>query len=223
MFEAIHGSAPSLAGQNLANPSGLLLAAVMMLVHIRQFEVATRVHNAWLKTVEDGIHTADIFTAGTSRQRVGTAEFAAAVVDRLGKAPETLRPVAYKEAQSMSLWRENGQRRKADKQLVGVDVFLDWAQGSPNDLGGALRQVSVPPLQLRVITNRGVKVWPDGLPETFCTDHWRCRFLAGEGETVRPAQVLELLRSVTEAGFDNIKTENLYLFDGVPGFSAVHG
>lgn len=223
MFEAIHGSAPALAGQNLANPSGLLLAAVMMLVHIGQFDVAARVHNAWLKTIEDGIHTADIFTEGSSRQKVGTDAFAAAVIDRLGQTPQTLKPVAYKAEQSMSLWQENVHHRKAEKRLVGVDVFLDWAQGSPSDLGGALRLAAVAPFQLRVITNRGVKVWPDGLPETFCTDHWRCRFLAGEGDTVRPSQVVELLQSVIGAGFDNIKTENLYLFDGVPGFSAVHG
>ena len=80
MFEAIHGSAPRRAGQNLANPSGLLLAAVMMLVHIGQGEVATRVYNAWLKTIEDGIHTYDIFREGVSRQKVGTNEFADAVI-----------------------------------------------------------------------------------------------------------------------------------------------
>ncbi|MBD0426128.1 hypothetical protein FF099_09635 [Aquisalinus flavus] len=60
MFEAIHGSAPDIAGKNIANPSGLLMAGVMMLVHIGQGEVAGRVHNAWLKTIEDGIHSADI-------------------------------------------------------------------------------------------------------------------------------------------------------------------
>ena len=97
MFEAIHGSAPRRAGQNLANPSGLLLGAVMMLVHIRQPQVAGRVHNAWLRTLEDGLHTYDIFTEGKSRQKVGTREFAQAVVDRLGQNPETLKPVAYQE------------------------------------------------------------------------------------------------------------------------------
>ena len=207
----------------MANPSGLLLAEVMMLVHIGQSEVATQVHNAWLKTMEDGIHTYDIFKEGVSRQKVGTTEFAAAVIGRLGEAPELLQPVSYKAAQSMSLWQKNAHHKKAKKRLVGVDVFLDWEKGSPDDLGSALSEVSVGSLQLRVITNRGVKVWPNGLPETFCTDHWRCRFLGNEGEAIAPGHVVELLKRVTEAGFDNIKTENLYLFDGVPGFSAVHG
>ena len=96
MFEAIHGSAPRRAGQNLANPSGLLLGAVLMLVHIDQPEVAERVHNAWLRTIEDGIHTYDIFTEGVSTQKVGTKEFAAAVIERLGQKPNTLKPVTYK-------------------------------------------------------------------------------------------------------------------------------
>src|SRR4030081_2005725 len=91
MFEAIHGSAPRRAGQNLANPSGLLLGAVMMLVHIQQPEVATRVHNAWLRTIEDGIHTYDIFVEGVSKQKVGTKEFADAVVARLGQQPRVLK------------------------------------------------------------------------------------------------------------------------------------
>ncbi len=223
MFEAIHGSAPRIAGQGRANPSGLVLAAVMMLVHIGQLATATRVHNAWLKTIEDGVHTYDIFNQGESRQKVGTLDFAAAVVARLGEVPQMLKPVSYEASQNLSLWRQNvGQQKKAHKRLVGVDVFLDWEPGSPNDLGSALSVVTVGPLRLRVITNRGVKVWPDGLPETFCTDHWRCRFL-GEGDTVQPGQVVELLQRVMEAGFDPIKTENLYLFDEVPGFSAVHG
>src|SRR5208337_2755921 len=103
MFEAIHGSAPRRAGQNLANPSGLLLGAVLRLVHIDQPEVAERVHNAWLRTIEDGIHTYDIFTEGVSTQKVGTKEFAQAVIARVGQKPNTLKPVAYaKRAPSAS-------------------------------------------------------------------------------------------------------------------------
>ncbi|MEO7144655.1 MAG: NADP-dependent isocitrate dehydrogenase, partial [Bryobacteraceae bacterium] len=96
MFEAIHGSAPRRAGQNLANPSGLLLGAVLMLVHIGQIDAAARVHNAWLRTIEDGVHTYDVFSEGISLQKVGTREFAVAVAARLGQSPQTLKPVQYK-------------------------------------------------------------------------------------------------------------------------------
>ena len=98
MFEAIHGSAPRRAGQNLANPSGLLLGAVMMLVHIDQPDIAERVHNAWLRTMEDGAHTYDIYEEGVSKQKLGTKEFAEAVVSRLGQKPQTLKTVSYSGA-----------------------------------------------------------------------------------------------------------------------------
>jgi isocitrate dehydrogenase len=110
------------------------------------------------------------------------------------------------------------------KELVGVDVFLDWHKGSANELGETFRQVSGDGLELVVITNRGAKVWPEGLPETFCTDHWRCRFMAPEhGTPIDHDQVIELLRRVNNAGFDFIKIENLYNFNGKPSYSVVAG
>src|SRR5918996_783694 len=103
MFEAIHGSAPRRAGQNLANPSGLLLGAVMMLVHVGLNEHAEKVHNAWLRTIEDGIHTYDIYDEAVSKQKVGTNEFATAVIERLGQTPQILKPRKYKAADGASL------------------------------------------------------------------------------------------------------------------------
>ncbi|MCB1136054.1 MAG: NADP-dependent isocitrate dehydrogenase, partial [Chlamydiia bacterium] len=102
MFEAIHGSAPRRAGQNLANPSGLFHGALLMLAHIGQSEVAENAHNAWLKTIEDGIHTYDIFKEGVSKEKVGTKEFAQAVVKRLGQRPVKLKPATYKGGASHS-------------------------------------------------------------------------------------------------------------------------
>src|SRR5438309_5607318 len=106
MFEAIHGSAPRRSGQNLANPTGLLLGAIMMLVHIGQTNAAEKVHNAWLRTIEDGVHTYDIYDEQTSKQKVGTKEFAQAVVDRLGKEPHTLRAVTYKQEDMAEVYGE---------------------------------------------------------------------------------------------------------------------
>jgi isocitrate dehydrogenase len=95
MFEAIHGSAPDIAGKDIANPGGLLLASVMMLVHIGQPDVAAKIQNAWLRTIEDGIHTGDSYVEGQSAELVGTTAFADAVISRLGQLPEVLAPVAY--------------------------------------------------------------------------------------------------------------------------------
>lgn len=223
MFEAIHGSAPRRAGQNLANPSGLLLGAVMMLNHIGQTDIATKVHNAWLKTLEDGIHTYDIFKEGTSKTKVGTKEFAQAVTDRMGQRPEKLKAVDYKNVPKVEAHKEASKRVRQDKALVGVDVFLDFSTGSAEDLGELLKKVTAGELSLQFISNRGVKVWPEGNPETYCTDHWRCRFMPGkEGISIHNSNLLELLQKIDEAGFDFIKTENLYTFDGEQAFTKAH-
>jgi isocitrate dehydrogenase len=220
MFEAIHGSAPRRAGQNLANPSGLFLGAMLMLVHIGQADVAERAHNAWLKTLEDGVHTYDIYKAGVSTQKVGTKEFAQAVVARLGQTPSTLKVVKYNNPTGDAPKLGTAAlkpRTPAKKDLVGVDVFLDWSNGAPDELGTALQAAGADGLTLTAIANRGTKVWPDGQPDTFCTDHWRCRY---QGEGVTHSHVSGLLQRLGDAGFDYIKTENLYNFDGQPGFSA---
>ena len=223
MFEAIHGSAPRRAGQNLANPSGLLLGAVMMLVHVGLTEHAERVHNAWLRTIEDGIHTYDIYDEKVSKQKVGTKEFAEAVVERLGQTPQILKARKYSKGEESHV-SGTGGGQAPQKELVGVDVFLDWTSGSANDLGDSLSKVNGEGVKLTMISNRGVKVWPGGHKETFCSDHWRCRFLpeGGDGK-VAHTQVISLLGRIAGAGYDFIKTEGLYTFDGQRGFSLDQG
>lgn len=224
MFEAIHGSAPRRAGQNLANPSGLLLGAVMMLVHIGQPEVAERVHNAWLRTLEDGIHTYDIYVEGVSKQKAGTREFSEAVIARLGQSPEKLKRVSYATEQKEAPEARTLTRTNDTKALVGVDVYLDWKQGLPDQLGAALKKISNQGLELRAITNRGARVWPNGLPETFTTDHWRARYVSSQaGKAVSHTQVVTLLQQIADAGFDFIKTENLYTFNGKAEYSTIPG
>jgi isocitrate dehydrogenase len=225
MFEAIHGSAPRRAGQNLANPSGLLLGAVLMLVHIGQADVAERVHNAWLSTIEDGIHTYDIYTDGVSRQKVGTKEFAEAVAEHVGRTPQTLKAVGYKTGSNEAFHQPAARERaRAKKELVGVDVFLDWTAGSADQLGESLKGLAGDKLKLQMISNRGVKVWPGGNSETFCSDHWRCRFTAqAEGSSVSHNEIIQLLQRIGDGGFDFIKTENLCTFDGERGYSLDQG
>ncbi|HEY6066630.1 MAG TPA: NADP-dependent isocitrate dehydrogenase [Thermoanaerobaculia bacterium] len=218
MFEAIHGSAPRRAGQDLANPSGLLLAAVMMLVHIDQPDVAEKVHNAWLKTIEDGVHTYDVYTEGTSAKKVGTREFAQAVVERLGSRPAQLKVASYSRAPEAAAKRAAARRPSADRVLVGMDVFVSW-RGGAEDLERRLSPLVRDGLALTTISNRGIRVWPDGFPETMHTDHWNCRFEAGGSPTTHEA-LAALLGRVAESGLDFIKTENLYTFDGQRGYSS---
>jgi isocitrate dehydrogenase len=223
MFEAVHGSAPDIAGKGIANPSGMLLGAIAMLVHIGQAEIATKLHNAWLKTIEDGIHTGDIFSDRVSTKRVGTDEFTAAVIERIGQLPVKLTPVNYVGGASLTMIPEVSETKPAKKERVGVDVFVHW-RGEPNDLGEQISALNGDGLKLTMISNRGIKVWPDGIPETRCTDHWRCRFEAiTPGKTVTVMQILSLILRVGNARFDPVKTEHLFLFDGKPGFSLGQG
>lgn len=222
MFEAIHGSAPRRAGQNLANPSGLLQGAIMMLVHIGQNDVAEKVQNAWLKTIEDGIHTYDIFKEGISKKKVGTKEFADAVIARLGQKPSQLKPVHYEKGTNFKL-PKYVRKPASKKELIGVDLFVHWRNSNPNELAALLQQIEFGNIKLSMITNRGIKVWPEGFEETFCTDHWRCRFKDKDENTISKKDIILLLTRADENNIDVIKTENLYKFDGVPAFSLGQG
>lgn len=227
MFEAVHGSAPDIAGRDIANPSGLLLSAVMMLVHLGRQQPAAAIHNAWLSTLEDGLHTADIYRHGISRQQVGTRAFAEAVIARLGRQPHVLKPVNYPESETFApptAPRDIARPTPAEKRLVGVDIFLNWDEADRDAmvLGRRLEAIAGPEFRLALITNRGVKVYPSGNPYTLRTDHWRCRFPMTDAEA-GPEAIARLLLRITGAGLDAVKTENLYEFDGVRGYSQAQG
>lgn len=218
MFEAIHGSAPRRAGQNLANPSGLILASVLMLVHVGLPEVAATVHNAWLKTLEDGIHTYDIYKPETSKQKVGTKEFAQAVIQRLGQLPTTLKPVQYSTPKNLGVTH----RRHAPtvkKEVLGVDVFI-YHHGTVDELHKKLETIKSHPFKLILIGNRGVKVWPEIMPETSCVDSWRCRYMAEKkGHQVTHGEIADLLKKLSENHIDFTQIELLCTFDGQPGYT----
>ncbi|MCX7677482.1 MAG: NADP-dependent isocitrate dehydrogenase, partial [Alteraurantiacibacter sp.] len=219
MFEAIHGSAPDIAGQGIANPSGLLLAGVMMLVHLGQSEAAARIHNAWLRTIEDGQHTVDIYREGHSAARLGTEAFADAVIARLGELPQTLAPVSYAAKQSVSAGTADAAESSAAdrpvRTLRGIDVFV-CSRESAEALAARVEAAAGGLLPLQMLTNRGVKVWPSGHASTFCTDHWRCRFEAKPEQEVSKAMLVELQARLAAAGIDFVKTEHLIAFDGTP-------
>lgn len=226
IFEAIHGSAPDLPA-DVANPSGLLLAGVEMLRHLGRGAIAAKVMNAWLCALEDGIHTRDIAGPYTA-EHAGTRRFTEAVIERLGSRPEQLTPL---DAPAESVEGVTGEERRGisvmvrsvpveEKVLAGVDVFVDWDGIAPDELAVRLQAAAGMLFELKMITNRGVKVWPNGRKETLCTDHWRCRFEA-EGRKIE--DVAELLLKLANSGIEFIKTEHLYRFDGKPGYSLGQG
>lgn len=222
MFEAIHGSAPRRAGQNMANPSGLLQGAIMMLTHIGQTEVAEKIQNAWLKTIEDGIHTYDIYKKNVSKEKVGTKEFAEAVIANLGVKPSILKEVNYSKNVALHLPKYI-KKAPQDKALVGIDLFVHWNGTNPDEIAKIMQSINTENKHLTMITNRGIKVWPNGFEETYCTDHWRCRFKPTNGKIMFKNQIITLLTKAQEAKIDVVKTENLYEFDGVQAYSLGQG
>jgi len=220
MFEAIHGSAPDIAGKNIANPSGLLRAAIMMLHHLGEQHTADKIKNAWLCTLENRIYTEDIFQSGQNAERVGTRAFADAVIEQLGNEPKTFRPTRHSSEVKMTI--QPYKRRPArEKTLDGVDVFIHWSGKNVDDLAARIATLH-PEFKLLMITNRGVKVWPNGFEETFCTDHWRCRF-EKTADAISNTDVAQLLSRMAENGVDFIKTEHLYRFDGDRAYSLGQG
>jgi isocitrate dehydrogenase len=182
------------------------------------------VHNAWLRTIEDGVHTYDIFTEGVSTQKVGTKEFANAVVARLGQKPNILKPVKYAKRPEGTDAAPAAHQLTADNtrmELKGIDVFVYWPSRDPNALAAAMGKFAGNGLTLQMIDNRGVKVWPAGRAETFCTDSFRCRFMA-EGTTTMAA-CLGVLQQVAAAGIEIASTQALRTFDGAPGFTLAQG
>jgi isocitrate dehydrogenase len=221
MFEAIHGSAPDISGQNKANPSGLINGAIMMLDHIGEVEAASKIQAALLKTIEDGIHTPDIFKA-SSKELVGTKEFAQAVIANLGKKPTQLKTDDFSKSTQIKITPYVRKPRK-EKVLQGVDLFADWQGEEMEDLVKGLKAINTDNLRLEMITNRGVKVWPEGFKETFKTDHWRCRYTNEDGKAIEKEEIIKLLQNAADHGIDAVKTENLYTFDGVRGYSLGQG
>ncbi len=219
MFEAIHGSAPRRAKQNVANPSGLLQAAILLLIHIDQKDCAKKIQNAWLKTLEDGLHTYDIYQEGVSKKKLGTKEFTEAIIKRLGENPKKLQS-SISEKSSTKKSRKLSQIKKEQKTLVGVDVFIDDAHLCVPDFVQKIEKMKLP-LSLKSIDSRGLRIWPSSdSSNALLSDHWCCRFTTKTPfQRITPSSIVELLRGMEKHDIDFIKTEGLYLFDGKIGFS----
>lgn len=239
MFEAIHGSAPDIAGQNIANPTGLINAATMMLIHIGQSEVAEKIRNALYKTIEDGVHTQDIYSQAVSSKKVGTKEFAYEVIARLGQKPEKLSIADFSAAKkSAAIQRKTEEIAKAEvRSLIGFDLFIEW-QKEFDDLLAVLKAMESKKLEVKMISSKGLLLWPHldkhAMPN-FTNGQLILRFV-GKGITgkssnevidaiksISHSDILEMLKILNEKKIDFVKYEGLYLFDGKPGFTSGQG
>lgn len=239
MFEAIHGSAPDIAGQDIANPTGLIHGAVMMLTHLGQNEVAAKIRNALYKTIEDGIHTADIFNEKTSKKKVGTKEFTQAVIGNLEQKPSVL-PVASEVSgvrrQALGM-PATDNRQPATKSLIGFDLFIDW-QEEFDELLAMLKQMESEKLEVKMISAKGLLLWPlidKHMMPNYLKGLTVLRFI-GKGITGKSSNeiidasksishqdIIEMLVVLEQKKIDFVKYEGLYLFDGAPGYTSGQG
>lgn len=220
MFEAIHGSAPRMS-RDSANPSGILNSGVMMLVHMGQLEVASKVQNAWLKTLEDGTHTKDIYREGVSKKLVGTKAFADAVIANLGQKPAQLKAVEFKP--NTKATTKTMPPFTAKREVVGLDVFIYEDNRDPNVLGKKLESIPVEGMKMVSLANRGIKVYPKVSENVYCSDLWRAQYIAPEGQTVTQEQIVALLKQLVAAKVEFVQTQTLCTFDGKKAFAASQG
>lgn len=237
MFEAIHGSAPDIAGKDIANPSGLIQAAIMMLVHIGQVDVANLVRNALYKTIENGIHTADIYNEKTSKRKVGCKEFTRAVIENLGEAPDELPKANFQIAKEHKKIAISENEKSVKKSLIGFDLFIDW-QKDFSDLVKALKEMESEKLEVKMISAKGLLLWPlidQHMMPNFNKGLVTLRFI-GKGisgksssdiinfeKTITHQDIIDMLSDISKKNIDFVKYEGLYLFDDKVSYSSGQG
>ena len=238
MFEAIHGSAPDIAGKDMANPTGLIHGAIMMLVHIGQNDVASKIRNALYKTIEDGVHTPDVYNETTSKKKVGTKEFTKAVIANLGQKPSQLEVASYSLANKKTEIKvEKAATHLEKKSLIGFDLFIDWPQEF-DQLLEVLKGMESEKMEVKMISAKGLLLWPlidKHMMPNYAKGLTVLRFI-GKGitgkssneiidanKTISHQDIIEMLNVLNEKKFDFVKYEGLYLFDGKPGYTSSQG
>lgn len=219
IFEAVHGSAPKYAGKNAINPTAVILSSVMMLKHLQFFDEAETIENALFATLQKGVLTGDVvgYDRGAS-----TSDFASAIIDNLGHSVDGYtirrgRPLTMPEPVANPVTVVPEQRR-----VIGVDVFVESGL-MPTELGPQLEALAEGlPVRLKMISNRGTKVYPDGNTNIDVVDHYRCRFVLREDGELSRSEIRDLLARI-ESSIDWVHIELLQEFDGQPAYTKAQG
>lgn len=231
IFEAVHGTAPDIAGRGIANPTSLLLSGIMMLRHIGLLRAGAIIENALLATLESGIHTGDFGDPNT--EPVNTQGFADAVIAHLGKTPSSRETRKVPETESVTFTPPTRPKvnelmqtfTQTESHVRGCDMYIDTTI-TPLELAERLtRLADGTPFELTMISNRGTQVWPSGSPYTEIVDYYRVRFELRDANMIgRIGQgpTIDLLRMVGEK-FGITDFQPLKEYDGKPGYSLAQG
>lgn len=206
VFEAVHGSAPDIAGKNMANPTAILLSSIQMLQFMGLVAHANAIMAALTGTLASGTKTRDL--GGTTT----TSEFTDAIIARLESvAPDVTGIMAGASSQVRRRPTNNNELW----ELRGVDVFIAHDKGIP--------QVpeSFEKFTLRMISNRGTQVWPRASPRILLVDHYRARYVADS--QVTREEIMRLVSAIADAGFAWCHLELLHYADGEPRYTITPG
>jgi isocitrate dehydrogenase len=233
IFEAVHGTAPDIAGRGIANPTSLVLSGLMMLRHIGLVRQAGLIQNALLTALEDGVRTGDF--GDPAKPALATRDFTKGIMDRLGSSPKTVTPAAVPEHAAAAPTYKKPERPQAQimvrtftnvvSHVAGCDIYLDTPLSPIAVADEMIRAAEDTPFRLTLISNRGTQVWPVGSVYTECVDYYRVRFELKDG--ARPgdfgqSRTVALLDKIAEK-FTVCSYELLRVFDGVKGYSLAQG
>jgi len=221
IFEAVHGSAPKYAGKDVINPTAVILSAVMMLRHIGEFDAATTIENAVMVTIEEGeAATGDVvgYDKGAS-----TSAYTKKIIENLGRKPAKFQTRNHQAIKMPNISSEPTFVTAESRRVIGADVFVEWSKDA-EALGNSLDKiVETSDFRLKMISNRGTKVYPSGDAFPDCVDHWRCRFvLRDTNADASPEMVMELLGKVS-AVHHWMHVEKLLEVNGEPGYTMAQG
>ncbi len=215
-FGTVHGPEVDIANKDSANPSALLLAAIQMLNYLKLSEYAADIYSAWLSTIEEGLHTEDLFHSEHSKKKLGTEDFAKEVIKRLGKKNTISNKSSFFQNAMFSPGYSETQKSNK-RELVGVDitVFSDKGIG---DFFDKVSHANEANLHLKTIMNRGIQIWPkNNLKSGLCTQYC-LRFLNNDLKAVSQDIITKLLLDFNRVKVEVLSLEYLYLIDNKLGF-----
>jgi len=223
IFEAVHGSSPKYAGKDVINPTAVILSSVMMLRYIGEFEAAATIENAVMVTIEEGkVPTGDIVGYGNGLN-ANTSVYTQAIIDNLGRKPAKWKARDYQPIKMPNIPENPAFVTPKSRRVIGADIFVEW-DSNAESLGQSLDKIAeTSDFRLKMISNRGTKVYPVGDTFPDCVDHWRCRFVLRDANAyASPEQVMDLLSKITTT-HKWMHVEKLMEIDGKPGYTMAQG
>ena len=225
IFEAVHGTAPDIAGKNIANPTALLLSGFGMLRHLGLMQSAAMIENALLYTLESGQHTGDFGEKNTPA--LNTTEFANAIIANFGKQPaHSPKPLLPDSAVTPTIFKLEHNpmlesKEETNETIVGVDMFIE-SNEQPSVVAEKCLQHTLDLFKLVTISNRGTQVWPKGSVFTNLVNQYRCRFESVGDQPLTQTDIIELYKRLI-ADFKVCSTEILNMWGDKKAYSLAQG